>query len=110
MNEQHNAGAAATAQPISLMKLYSLNGKYCIAPKNSQSELRDDANCWDAQATAIVSHLAMELSDEKSGAAANPREVSDMLFAALTLLEMAANVRKAIFAIQQLEKLNGGVQ
>lgn len=69
-------------------ELFSFGGRYLVAPEATSGLLLDDAGCWTTAASEIVNVLAIELDDDGSDLAANPRSASRMLWGVFHLLEM----------------------
>ncbi len=85
----------ATATPVApqpARELFSINGRYTIAPETTSAQLTDDIPCLLECAKAIVETVLDAANDPGGQVYSNPGQVARMLFGASYLLEMVQSM------------------
>lgn len=79
-------------------ELFSLNGRYTIAPETTAANMLNDVACLLEASTATIQAIIDGIGDESSQMAANAsKDVPRMLFGVLYQLEMVGNLTEASF-------------
>jgi len=77
-------------------ELYSFGARYMIASESRNRDLRDDASCFLDSIITTVNTLAIELGDEGSNLAADPKAVGSMLWGVFHQLGMVKGIVDAM--------------
>lgn len=85
----------SVTQPA-MRELYSFGAKYTIDPGSRNRDLIDDASCFLASIISTVNTLAIELGDEGSNLAADPKVVGSMLWGVFHQLGMVKGIVDAL--------------
>jgi len=77
-------------------ELYSFGARYTIAAESGNRDLIGDASCFLDSIITTVNTLAIELGDEGSNLAADPKAVGSMLWGVFHQLGMVKGIVDAM--------------